>query len=117
MTLRVQNITVDCRDVASVAMFWSRALELELHGPEDGEWWLEPGGGCPVILFLEVPETKTVKNRLHLDLRPDDQRAEVERLTALGAREVDIGQGDATWVVMADPEGNEVCVLRPRVAG
>ena len=93
--------------------FWSEALQLPLHGPEGGEWWLEPGEGVPDILFLEVPETKTVKNRVHLDLRPDDQAAEVKRLEGLGARETDIGQQDVTWVVMSDPEGNEFCVLRP----
>ncbi len=54
-----------------------------------------------------------MKDRIHLDLRPDDQDAEVERLIALGARRIDIGQGDVTWVVMADPEANEFCVLRP----
>ena len=110
--LRWQNITVDCRDAQRVAEFWSNALQLELHGPENGEWWLEPGGDSPDILFLEVPEEKTVKNRLHMDLRPDDQAAEVQRLKQLGAREVDIGQGSVRWVVMADPEGNEFCVLR-----
>ncbi|RNE66608.1 glyoxalase [Cryobacterium tepidiphilum] len=65
-------------------------------------------------LFLNVPEPKTVKNRLHLDFVPDDQAAEVERLVALGARHVDIGQGEQTWVVLADPEGNEFCVLSAR---
>jgi hypothetical protein len=64
------------------------------------------------LIFLKVPEGKSVKNRLHLDLRPDDRDAEVERLIGLGARKVDIGQGDVTWVVMADPQGNEFCVLR-----
>ena len=85
-----------------------------MHGPHDGEWWLEPGGDSPDILFLEVPESKTVKNRVHLDLRPDDQQAEVRRLTELGARQVDIGQGEQSWIVLADPEGNEFCVLRRR---
>jgi hypothetical protein len=67
----------------------------------------------PDLLFLEVPEAKSVKNRLHLDLRPDDQTAEVERVIALGARRVDVGQsGDVGWVVLADPEDNEFCVLR-----
>ena len=59
------------------------------------------------------PEGKTVKNRLHLDLRPSDQSAEVARLEALGARQVSIGQGDVSWVVMADPDGNEFDVLQP----
>ncbi|MGH3303705.1 MAG: VOC family protein [Streptosporangiaceae bacterium] len=65
------------------------------------------------MLFLRVPEGKAVKNRLHLDLRPKDQAAEVARLEALGAQRVDVGQGpDVTWVVLADPDGNEFCVLR-----
>jgi hypothetical protein len=82
---------------------------------------LEPPEGSPAdgvspdILFVQVPEGKASKNRLHLDLRPDDQGAEVDRLEGLGARRVDVGQDDtATWVVMADPEGNEFCVLEPR---
>jgi hypothetical protein len=61
-----------------------------------------------------LSEGKAVKNRLHIDLVPDDQAAEVARLEALGARPADVGQGDATWVVLADPEGNEFCVLSPR---
>jgi hypothetical protein len=64
-----------------------------------------------------VPEGKAAKNRLHLDLRPDDQAAEVERLLMLGATRVDIGQGAPTWVVLADPEGNEFCVLRVLTPG
>jgi len=80
---------------------------------------LEPPAGSmedgvlPDLLFLKVPEQKELKNRLHLDLRPEDQDAEVARLEALGARQVSVGQGvAATWVVMADPDGNEFCVLR-----
>jgi hypothetical protein len=80
-------------------------LESPAGGPEDGV--------SPDLLFLRVPETKTVKNRLHIDLRPEDQDAEVERLLGLGASLADVGQGaEATWVVMADPDGNEFCVLR-----
>ena len=67
----------------------------------------------PDILFLKVPKGKSVKNRLHLDLRPIDQAAEVARFEALGARRVDVGQGDdVTWVVLSDLEGNEFCILR-----
>jgi hypothetical protein len=68
---------------------------------------------APDLLFLRVPEGKTVKNRWHPDLRPTDQAAEVTRLEALGATRIDVGQGDdVSWVVMADPDGNEFCVLR-----
>ncbi len=70
-------------------------------------------GVVPDLVFLKVPEDKRVKNRLHLDLRPVDQAAEVDRLMSLGAHRVFVGQGDdASWVVLADPEGNEFCVLR-----
>ena len=68
----------------------------------------------PGLIFVPVPEGKTVKNRLHIDLNPENQEAEVDRLIELGARRIDIGQGEVTWVVMADPEGNEFCVLRAR---
>jgi hypothetical protein len=115
MPLRLDSIVIDCNDPPLVASFWSQALQLELHGPNDeDELWLVPGGACPGILFGLVPEVKSVKDRIHIDLLPDDQDAEAERLIALGARRSDIGQGDVTWVVMADPEGNEFCVLRSR---
>jgi len=117
MPLRWQCLVIDCRDRELVARFWSAALGLPVQEDEDGDWWLEPGEGSPDILFEQVPEAKVVKNRLHLDLRPDDQRAEVARLIGLGAREKDIGQGQVTWVVMADPEDNEFCVLRATPQG
>ena len=99
-----------------------------------GRWWCEALGWIvvdddppvfeiqarpdhlPGILFLGVDDPKHEKNRLHIDLRPDDQAAEVERLIELGASRVDVGQGDASWVVLADPEGNEFCVLQSPVA-
>ena len=95
------------------ALGWRRTFE------EEDEVVLEPPEGSqedgivPDLLFLKVPEGKVVKNRLHLDLRPGDQAAEVARLEALGARRVDVGQGEVSWVVMADPDGNEFDVLRP----
>jgi hypothetical protein len=80
-------------------------LEPPAGSPEDGP--------SPDILFLKVPEPKGEKVRLHLDLRPTDQAAEVARAEAMGATRVDIGQGDdVTWVVLADPDGNEFCILR-----
>ncbi|MHB1208201.1 MAG: VOC family protein [Acidimicrobiales bacterium] len=68
----------------------------------------------PGLLFVQVPEAKSVKNRLHLDFRPEDRDFEVDRLLALGATRIDIGQGEQSWVVLADPEGNEFCVLGAR---
>jgi hypothetical protein len=115
MPLQWDSIVIDCTDPLLVASSWSEALGLELHGPnDDHDLWLEPGGGCPDIRFGQVPEVKSLKDRIHLDLRPGDQAAEVERLIALGGRRIDIGQGDVTWVVLADPEANEFCVLRSR---
>ena len=71
------------------------------------------GRVCPEILFGKSDDEKVVKNRLHLDLRPSDKESEIERVLSLGAREVDIGQdGHETWTVLADPEGNEFCILR-----
>lgn len=119
MTLLLEGIDVDCNDAPRVAAFWAAVFGAELHGPDDdGVLWLDASGGRPELLFIKVPESKSVKNRLHMDLRPDDQAAEVARLEGLGARRVDVGQGpDVSWVVMADVEGNEFCVLRARPTG
>ncbi|MGN6597894.1 MAG: VOC family protein [Actinomycetes bacterium] len=116
--LRIQCICIDARDHHRVAAFWQEALgwrrthddhELIVLEPQEGS---PEAGAAPDLLVIPVPEQKSVKNRLHLDLRPLDQVAEVERLERLGATRVDIGQGEVSWVVMADPEGNEFCVLR-----
>jgi predicted enzyme related to lactoylglutathione lyase len=117
--LRIQCLCIDARDPASIASFWEEALGWRRTHEEPDEVVLEPpvgspeDGVAPDLLFLKVPESKTVKNRLHIDLRPADQQAEVERLESLGASRVSVGQGDdVTWVVLADPEGNEFCVLK-----
>ncbi len=119
MDLRIQCLCIDARDPASVASFWEAALGWRRTHEEPDEVVLEPPAGSaedgvsPDLLFLKVPESKTLKNRLHIDLQPVDQQAEVERLEALGASRVLVGQGDdVTWVVLADPEGNEFCVLK-----
>ncbi len=119
MGIRIQCLCIDTADPARIASFWQAALGWRRTHEEDDEVVLEPPGGSPEdgvapdLLFLKVPEGKIVKNRLHLDLRPDDQAAEVARLEALGARRIGIGQGEVSWVVMADPDGNEFDVLRP----
>jgi catechol-2,3-dioxygenase len=110
MTIRLESVCIDAADPPALARFWSELLGWEITDEDDEEVALEGDGS--VLLVLKVPDTKVVKNRLHLDLRPDDQAAEVARAEALGARRVDIGQGDQTWVVLADPEGNEFCILR-----
>jgi len=123
MSIRWQCICVDSTDPSHTADFWEAALGWRRTADEPDEVVLEPPAGSPEdgvspdLLFLRVPEEKVVKNRLHIDLRPDDQAAEVSRLEGLGARRVDVGQGDeSTWVVLADPDGNEFCVLRALTA-
>ena len=119
MTLRWQCVCVDSTDPRRTADFWQEALGWRRTHESDEEVVLEPPEGSPEdgvspdLLFLRVPEPKVVKNRLHVDLRPDDQVAEVARLEALGAVRADIGQADdVSWVVLRDPDGNELCVLR-----
>jgi len=119
MDLRIQCLCIDSDDPARLATFWQEALGWRRTHEQDDEVVLEPPAGSPEdgivpdLLFLRVQEGKAGKNRLHLDLRPTDQAAEVARLEGLGARRVDVGQSDeVSWVVLADPEGNEFCVLR-----
>jgi predicted enzyme related to lactoylglutathione lyase len=117
VSLRIDNLGFDCADASRIATFWSAALGWKLTGvSEDGSEaeLVEPTNPRRRILFLQVPEGKTVKNRLHLDLRPSLTRdEEVERLRELGATVLEgFGGPAATWTVMQDPEGNEFCVLR-----
>ena len=121
--LRIQCITIDAHDLKKIASFWAAALDWKITFEDENEISLElldegpEVGRIPDILFIKVPDDKVVKNRLHLDLRPQDQSIEVARLESLGAKKIEIGQSDydgTTWVVMADPEGNEFCVLRER---
>jgi predicted enzyme related to lactoylglutathione lyase len=112
MALRIDALCVDATDVRRLASWWAEVLGWPQEVSDDGDVILRaPAGAGPDWLFLAVPEPKTVKNRLHVDFTPDDQQAEVDRLITLGARHVDIGQGQQSWVVLADPEGNEFCVL------
>jgi hypothetical protein len=120
MSIRLQNISFDCLDANRLAEFWAAALGWRITSVDPEEVVIEPPVGsrdegiAPDIIFLPVTEDRVAKNRVHLDLRPSDQVAEVQRLEGLGATRVDIGQpSDCTWVVLADPEGNEFCVLRP----
>ena len=119
--LGFQALRIDAHDPRRLAAFWEGVLGWRRTYETGTQVVLRPPAGsgedghAPDLFFLSVPEPKTVKNRLHIDLRPDDQDAEVARLEALGARRVEVGQGadpSTTWVVLADPEGNEFCVLR-----
>ena len=117
MTLRISWVTIDCAEPGPIARWWAEALPgWRVTFESEDEWVIEPPEGTTdtlPLLFIKVPDEKVVKNRLHLDLRPDDQAVEVARLEGLGAKRTDIGQGpDVTWVVMSDPFGNEFCVIR-----
>src|SRR5687768_106245 len=119
MGLRIQCVDFDSNDPQAIASFWEQALGWRRTYDSREEVVLEPptdsplAGIVPDLLFLRVPEGKTTKNRLHLDLRPDNRDVEVARLEKLGAKRVNVGQkGTESWVVLSDPEGNEFCVLR-----
>lgn len=130
MTVRWYATVIDCGDVRRVSGFWAAALgwvvayeaedEIVLvppHALTADERGVPPTEQGPGLVFVPVPDAKTVKNRLHIDLAPlagDDHEAEVRRLLELGATRADVGQQDVSWVVLADPEGNEFCVLTPR---
>ena len=112
---------MDCNDPGKVAAFWSEALGWAVQESDGVLWMSASGAPFPdmLLVFVAVPEAKSVKNRVHLDVNPVgcDRDHEVARLVALGARPVDVGQGDPSWVVLADPEGNEFCVLDRRIDG
>ncbi len=126
MASRFTDLAIDCSDPHGLARFWCSVLDYEVHDEDDGLVTIgppmapggtdHPGPVPPTLTFAHVPEGKTVKNRLHIDVNPTDrgQHEEVRRLIDLGARQVDVDQGDVSWVVLADPEGNEFCVLSDR---
>lgn len=115
MSLDWEQVIVDARDPVALGAWWREALGWVVidGGPEVYEIRPEVTQ-TPGLLFVPVTEGKTIKNRLHLDFRPEHQDREVDRMLSLGASRVDVGQGDRSWVVLADPEGNEFCVLAPR---
>jgi predicted enzyme related to lactoylglutathione lyase len=114
----VVAVILDARDPTTLAEFWAAATGWDVvEGEAAGARLRRPDGTGPYLELLRIDDPKTAKLRVHLDVAPypdDDHTAEVERLRSLGARPVDIGQGDVRWVVLADPEGNELCVLTPR---
>ncbi|GAA1670656.1 VOC family protein [Kribbella yunnanensis] len=127
MASKLTELAIDCADPGALSRFWCAVLDYEVQlieedlitigSPDVPEGRNRPGPVPPTLTFVQVPEPKAVKNRLHLDVNPTDrdQAEEVRRLLELGARPADVGQGaDATWVVLADPEGNEFCVLAGR---
>jgi len=116
---RLTTVVIDALDVDRVASFWAAVLGWERARDPDGDVVIsDPNDEASVtLLVVPVPDVKMVKNRLHIDLNPigADQAEELQRLLDLGATKVDVGQGEPTWVVLADPEGSEFCLLRDRI--
>jgi len=112
MTLEWEQTIVAAENPLALGQWWREALGWVIVNDDPSQFEIRPTADrMPGLLFLHVEEAKIAKNRLHLDFRPDDQAAEVDRLLELGAVKVDIGQGESSWVVLADPEGNEFCIL------
>ena len=113
--IRFNEIVIDCSDPLTLAPFWAEALGYDIGELEEDVASIEhPTDEGPAICFQRVPESKQGKNRMHLDLNVDEDELEsaVESLIALGASQIDVGQGvDRSWVVLADPEGNEFCIV------
>jgi len=116
MACRFTELVIDCADPAALADFWAAVLGGQTRQDQYGYVQVSAGYG-PLLTFVRVPERNSLKNRLHIDLNPVpcSQADEVTRILRLGAKRIDIGQGTTPWVVMADPEGNEFCVLQPGV--
>ena len=119
--LRSQCLTIDCKNPRALAELWAKVLGGEVTHENVNESYLERSVNgeispdYPDILFLRTNDEKVIKTRLHLDLRPNNQEKEVNRVLSLGAKKIEIGQSSdssTTWVVMADPEGNEFCILK-----
>ncbi|MEV4254018.1 VOC family protein [Spirillospora sp. NPDC049652] len=124
MACRITELVIDCADPERLAVFWSEVLGyVELDREDDGSIVIgpsgaDPGGPTPVLVLNPSSDPRPAKLRLHLDVNPTDrdQDAELERLLALGAKPADVGQtGAESWHVLADPEGNEFCLLHSRV--
>jgi predicted enzyme related to lactoylglutathione lyase len=117
VSLEWEQVVVDARDAAALGRWWADVLGWTIVNDSADEFEIRPSSDrLPGLIFVPVPESKQSKNRLHLDFRPDDQHGEVERFLSAGARPADVGQGTSSWIVLADPEGNEFCVLSARKA-
>ena len=118
MPVRLHHIVIDSRDLPGQARFWTQALGWKILSEREDEIVIGTDENAPAdMCLMPVTGPKTVKNRVHLDLTSSaaDRDLEIDRLLALGARHADIGQtGDESWTVLADPEGNEFCVVRPK---
>jgi predicted enzyme related to lactoylglutathione lyase len=122
MAVSLHHIVIDAHDLARLAQFWAEVLDWRILSQREREIVIGADEAAEVgICFMPVTGEKVVKNRVHLDLNPgsdagpDERQSEIDRILGLGATRVDIGQrGDESWTVLADPEGNEFCVLRPK---
>ena len=118
MPVRLHHVVIDTHDLPGLARFWTQALGWKVLSEREKEIVIGTDENAPVgMCFMPVSDSKIVKNRVHLDLTSSaaDRDQEIERLLALGARRIDIGQtGAESWTVLADPEGNEFCVVRPK---
>jgi len=118
MPVRLHHIVIDAHDLPTLARFWTQALGWKVLSEREREIIIGTDENAPVgICFMPVTDQKIVKNRVHLDITTEaqDRDHEIDRLLGLGAQRVDIGQtGKESWTVLADPEGNEFCVIRPK---
>ena len=118
MPVRLHHIVIDAHDLPRLARFWTEALGWKVLSEREREIIIGTDENAPVgICLMPVTDEKVVKNRVHLDITTstEDRDQEIERLLALGAQRADIGQtGKESWTVLADPEGNEFCVIRPK---
>jgi hypothetical protein len=114
MAVHFYQLVVDAKDPSQLARWWAEVLGYDVLYETANEVIIgtDPAR-YPGICFVPASNPKLTKNRLHIDLDPDDYEAEVVRVTGLGAKHADIGQGDVPWTVLADPEGNEFCILTP----
>jgi predicted enzyme related to lactoylglutathione lyase len=112
VSLEWEQVVIDARDPVALGRWWADVLGWAVLNDSADEFEIRRSPDeLPGLVFLHAPESKKMKNRLHLDFRPDDQQAEVDRFVRAGATLADIGQGSVAWVVLSDPEGNEFCVL------
>ena len=118
MPVRLHHIVIDAHDLPKLARFWTQALGWKVLSEREREIVIGTDENAPVgICFMPVTDQKIVKNRVHLDITTEaqDRDQEIDRLLGLGAQRADIGQtGKESWTVLADPEGNEFCVIRPK---
>ncbi|GLZ36326.1 glyoxalase [Lentzea sp. NBRC 105346] len=117
MACRITELVLDCTDPELLANFWCAVLDFRVTDRDESGVAIGPADRRFELLFLRSDEPKKQKLRLHIDVSATDrdQQSELERLLALGAQKIDIGQGEQSWHVLADPEGNEFCLLRRRV--